>query len=44
MKDAGCDLELALSWEVATKNSHKNVNVFSPNELVFGEMQIFQLL
>ena len=35
MKDAGCDLELALSWEVATKNSHKNVNVFSPNELVF---------
>ena len=35
MEDAGCDLELALSWAVAAKNSLKNVNGFSPNQLVF---------
>ena len=35
MEDAGCDLELALSWAVAAKNSLKNINDFSPNQLVF---------
>ena len=34
MEDGGCDLELALSWAVAAKNSLKNVNGFSLN--VFG--------
>ena len=37
MEDAGCDLELVLSWAVAAKNSLKNVNGFSPNQLVLGE-------
>ena len=37
MEDAGCDLELTLSWAVAAKNSLKNVIGFSPNQLVFGE-------
>ena len=26
-----CDLELALSWATAAKNSLKNINGFSPN-------------
>ena len=37
MEDAGCDLELTLSWAVAAKNSLNNVIGFSPNQLVFGE-------
>ena len=36
MEDAGCDLELALSWAVAAKNPLKNITDFSPNQLVFG--------
>ena len=31
MEDAGCDLELTLSWAVAAKNSLKIVNSFSSN-------------
>ena len=42
-EDAGCELELALSWAVASKNSLKNVNSFSPN-LFLGETQTIQLL
>ena len=34
MEDADCDLELTLSWAVAAKNSLKNANGFSPNQLV----------
>ena len=37
MEDADCDLELALSWTVAAKNSLKNANDFIPNQLVFRE-------
>ena len=44
MEDAGCNLELTLSWAVAAKNSLKNVNGFSPNQLVFGGTQTIQLL
>ena len=36
MEDAGCKLELALTWTVTAKNSLKNVNDFSPNQLVLG--------
>ena len=36
MEDAGCDLELALLWAVAAKNSLKNVHGFRPNQIVFG--------
>ena len=36
IEDAGCDLELTLSWAVAAKNALKNVNGFSPNQLVLG--------
>ena len=36
MEDAGCNLELALSWAVAGKNSLKNVNDFSQNQFVSG--------
>ena len=35
MEDAGCDLEFALSWAVAAKDSLKNINGFSLNQLVF---------
>ena len=37
MEDAGCGLELTLSWAMSAKNSLKNVNGFSPNQLVLGE-------
>ena len=43
IEDAGCELELALSWAVAAKNSLKNVNGFSSN-LFWGETQTIQLL
>ena len=36
MEDAGCDLKLTLSWAVTAKNSLKNVNGFSTNQIVFG--------
>ena len=44
MEDAGCGLELTLSWAMSAKNSLKNVNCFSPNQLVFRKTQIIQLL
>ena len=34
MEDAGCDLEFALSWALAAKDSLKNINGFSLNQLV----------
>ena len=43
IEGAGCELELALSWAVAAKNSLKNVNGFSSN-LFWGETQTIQLL
>ena len=44
MEDTGCGLELTLSWAMSAKNSLKNVNCFSPNQLVFRKTQIIQLL
>ena len=35
--DSQCDLELAVHWGIAAKNSLMNVYGFSPNELVFGQ-------
>ena len=35
--DVKCDLELALSLATAAKNSLKNINEFSPNQMVFGK-------
>ena len=35
------DLELALSWATVAKNSLKNINGFSPNQIVFGKNQNF---
>ena len=37
MEDTNCNLELAVAWAVSAKNSLKNVNGFSPNQLVFGK-------
>jgi hypothetical protein len=36
MSDGVCDLELAIHWCVAAKNSLLNVYGYSPNQLVFG--------
>ena len=36
MDDLKCDLNLAVSWSISAKNSLKNVNGYSPNQLVFG--------
>ena len=36
IEDTKCDLELALSWALSANNSLKNVNGYSPNQLVFG--------
>ena len=36
MLDSNCDLETAVSWAVSAKNSLRNVNGHSPNQLVFG--------
>ena len=36
MEDCKTDLSIALSWGVSAKNSLKNVNGLSPNQLVFG--------
>ena len=44
MKDAGCDLELALSWAVAVKNSLKNINGFSPSQLVYDPVRLLQII
>ena len=41
MEDIKCDLQLAVSWAVSTKNSLKNVYSFSPNQLVFGKNSNF---
>ena len=32
-----CDLELALAWATAARNSLKYINGFSPNQMVFGK-------
>ena len=32
-----CDLELTLAWTTVAKNSLKNINGFSPNQMVFGK-------
>ena len=34
--DLDCDLDIAVSWGISVKNSLKNVNRFSPNQLMFG--------
>ena len=36
MEDCKTDLSIALSWAVSAKDSLKNVNGFSPNQLVFS--------
>ena len=35
--DSKCDLETAVAWAVSAKNSLRNVNGYSPNQLVFGK-------
>ena len=35
--DVICDFELALAWVAAAKNSLKNINGFSPNQMAFGK-------
>ena len=35
--DVKCDLELALAWATAAKNSFKNMNRFNTNQMVFGK-------
>lgn len=37
IEDTKCDLDIAVAWAVSAKNSLKNVNGFSPNQLVFGK-------
>ena len=37
IEETKCDLEMAVAWAVSAKNSLKNVNGFSPNQLVFGK-------
>ena len=44
MKDVGCDLELALSWAVAVKNSLKNMNGFSRGQLVYDPVRLLQII
>lgn len=36
MEDCACDVEVALAWAVAARNSLLNNHGFSPNQLVFG--------
>ena len=36
MEDSSCELDVALSWAVAARNSLSNNSGFSPNHLVFG--------
>ena len=45
MEDTKCSLDVAISWAISAKNSLKNVNGFSPNQIVFSErIQITQML
>ena len=37
MDDSKCDIDLAMHWSVAAKNSLLNVYGYSPNQLVFGK-------
>lgn len=34
-------MEVALNWEITAKTSFKNVNGYSPNQLVFGRNPSF---
>ena len=36
ISDAGCSLDIAVSWAVASKNALANVHGYSPNQLVCG--------
>ena len=37
MEDIKCDLQVAVSWAVSSKNYRKKVHGFSPNQLVLGK-------
>ena len=37
IEETKCNLDIAVAWAVSAKNSLKNVNGFSPNQLVFGK-------
>ena len=37
INEAGCKLEVALSWAINAKNCLHNVYGFSPSQLVFGQ-------
>ena len=37
MDDAGCSLDLAISWSLSSKNSLPNVSSYSPNQLIFRQ-------
>ena len=36
LEDAGCNLEVALSWAINAKNTLHNSHGYSPYQLVFG--------
>ena len=44
IEETNCDLDVAFAWAVSTKNYLKNVNGFSPNQLVFGKIVLDDLL
>ena len=37
MDDTSCNVDIALSWAVAARNTLQNFSGFSPNQLVFGK-------
>ena len=37
IEETKCNLDIAVAWAVSAKNSLKNVNGLSPNQLVFGK-------
>lgn len=44
IEETNCDLDVAFAWAVSTKNYLKNVNGFSPNQLVFEKIAQDDLL
>lgn len=44
IQEPNCDLDVAFAWAVSTKNYLKNVNGFSPNQLVFEKIAQDDLL
>ena len=44
IEETNCDLDVAFAWAVSTKNYLKNINGFSPNQLVFEKIAQDDLL